>query len=170
VGGGACDVMVDTGINRLGLSMSELGDEAVRSLDIDVLMSHLASADEDVPLNEIQCRKWGEARLALPHRRASLANSAGISLGERYHGDLTRPGLSLYGGVPRAELADHIRQVARPQAAIIQTRTIEAGEGVGYNSTFVAPRHMRVGTQWGNGSRRSTTAGAWPGQHGYDRY
>lgn len=145
-GGGACDVMVDTGINRLGLALADLADDAVRTLDVDVLMSHLASADEDTPLNEIQCRRWEEARATLQHRRASLANSAGIVLGEAYHGDQTRPGLSLYGGVPRPELAGTIRQVARPQAAIMQVRSIETGEGVGYNSTFVANRPMRIGT------------------------
>lgn len=145
-GGGLCDLMVDTGINRLGLNMSDLGDEAIQSLEIDILMSHLASADEDVPFNEIQRQRWVEARAALPHQRASLANSAGIALGKSYHGDVTRPGLSLYGGIPRPELEDQIRQVAYPQAAIMQVREIGEGDGVGYNSVFVADRPMRVGT------------------------
>ena len=144
-GGGPCDVMVDTGINRLGLPMADLGDEALARLDVDVLMSHLASADEDVPLNAVQRARWQEARAAVPHGRASLANSAGIALGQDYHGDLTRPGLSLYGGVPRREMHDHIRQVARPQAAIMQVRDIGAGETVGYNAIFTAPGPMRVG-------------------------
>jgi alanine racemase len=145
-GGGPCDLMVDTGINRLGLGMTELGDVAVRALEIDVLMSHLASADEDVPLNALQQQRWVEARRAVPHRRASLANSAGIALGAAYHGDLTRPGISLYGGVPRRELSGKIAQVVRPQAAILQVRDIGAGDGVGYNSTFIADRPMRIGT------------------------
>jgi len=145
-GGGPCDVMVDTGINRLGVEMKDISDEALRALDIDVLMSHLACADEDVPLNAIQQQRWVEARRALPHQRASLANSAGIVLGPDYHGDLTRPGLSLYGGIPRRELEGKIRQVARPQASIMQVRKIESGDGVGYNSLFVADRPMRVGS------------------------
>ena len=144
-GGGACDLMVDTGINRLGLPLGELGDEVIAALDIDVLMSHLASADEDVPLNSLQQKRWMEARGLLRHRRASLANSAGIVLGEAYHGDMTRPGLSLYGGLPRRELEGVIRQVARPQAAIMQIRTIGPGDGIGYNSTFIASREMRIG-------------------------
>jgi len=145
-GGGACDIMVDTGINRLGLAMSELGDEALAGLQIDVLHSHLASSEEDIPLNAVQLSRWQEARSRLAHRRASLANSAGILLGADYHGDLTRPGLSLYGGIPRAELAAEIRQVARPMAAIMQVRDVAAGEGIGYNSTYVAKAPMRVGT------------------------
>jgi alanine racemase len=143
--GGACDVMVDTGINRLGLMLSELGDPLLDGLDVDVLLSHLASAEEDSPLNAKQLKGWNEARGKLPHRRASLANSAGIMLGAEYHGGLTRPGLSLYGGVPCEALAPHIRQVVTPQAALMQVRTIAAGESVGYNATFVAQHPMRIG-------------------------
>lgn len=144
-GGGLCDVMVDTGINRLGLSLAELGDPLVRGLDVDVLHSHLASADEDTPLNVRQLGRWQEARAALPHRRAALANSAGITLGEAWHGDLTRPGLALYGGVPCAALEGAIWQVARPMASIMQVRDIAAGEGIGYNQLFTAERPMRTG-------------------------
>lgn len=144
-GGGACDLMVDTGINRLGLPLAELGDEAIAGLAVDVLLSHLASAEDDSPLNEVQRRRWDEARRAVPHRRASLCNSAGIALGAAYHGDLTRPGLALYGGVPCEVLAADIRQVVRPQAAIMQVRSIGAGDTVGYNATFTAQRPMRVG-------------------------
>ncbi|MET0588498.1 MAG: alanine racemase [Novosphingobium sp.] len=144
-GGGLCDVMVDTGINRLGLPLGALGDDVVQALDIDVVMSHLACADEDVSFNATQLDRWKEARRALTHRRASLASSAGIALGSAYHGDLTRPGLSLYGGVPRTELQDEIRQVAQLHAAIMQVRDLSAGDAVGYNSTFVAQGPMRTG-------------------------
>ena len=144
-GGGTCDLMVDTGINRLGLPLAQLGDPLIGRLEIDILMSHLASADEDVSLNARQCARWQEARNLVPHRRSSLANSAGIALGQDYHGDLTRPGLALYGGVPRSIFEGRIAQVARPMAAVMQVRDIEAGEGVGYNATFIAPSPMRVG-------------------------
>ena len=144
-GGGACDLMVDTGINRLGLSMSEIGDPLVGQLHVGTLMSHLACADEDVPKNAQQLASFKQAVAAIPARRLSLANSAGIALGTDYAFDLTRPGLALYGGVQRPELAEHIRQVAYPEAAIIQTRKLEPGETVGYNAQFTAPATMRVG-------------------------
>jgi alanine racemase len=145
-GGGTCDLMVDTGINRLGLPLSELGSEIIAALNVDVLLSHLSSAEETSPRNGVQQARWREATAVVPHRRASLANSAGIALGSDYHGDLTRPGLALYGGVPCAALDGVIRQVVRPQAAVIQVREIAAGDAVGYNATFVAPKAMRVGT------------------------
>ena len=144
-GGGACDLMVDTGINRLGVPLDQLGDPLLHRLDIDVLHSHLASADEDSPLNSLQQERWRMACAAIPHRRASLANSAGITLGPDYHGTLTRPGLALYGGIPCAALAAHIRPVVRPEAAILQIRYVAPGDSIGYNATFTANARMRVG-------------------------
>lgn len=145
-GGGMCHLMVDTGINRLGIAPAEAGDAAIAMLDVDILLSHLASADEDSPMNRRQLAAFAGVRAAIPHRRASLANSAGIALGAEYACDLTRPGLALYGGVPRPELAGAIRPVARVEAAILQTRMLGAGDSVGYNATFVAPAPMKVAT------------------------
>lgn len=144
-GGGPCDLMVDTGINRLGISCAEVSDPAVQALDVHTLMSHLASADEDSAMNSRQLDAFRSVLPAIRHREASLANSAGIALGSDYHFDLTRPGLSLYGGVPRPELEGVIHQVAFPEAAIIHTRTLNAGDTVGYNATYTAPRATRTG-------------------------
>lgn len=144
-GGGACDLMVDTGINRLGLPMDALGDLALAGLEVDTLMSHLASADEDCRHNALQLERFRRVCAIVPARRRSLANSAGIALGSDFAFDVTRPGLALYGGVPRAELAGAIRQVAQPRVALLQVRQLAAGDGVGYNARFVAPGAMRVG-------------------------
>ena len=144
-GSGLCNLMVDTGINRLGLAISDLGNPLIAALDIDTLHSHLASGDEVSPLNEVQRGRWIEACSHVPHRRAALANSAGIALGSDYHGDITRPGLALYGGVPCAALTQHIRQVAQPEAQLIQRRTLQAGDTVGYNATFTATGPLEVG-------------------------
>jgi alanine racemase len=144
-GGGPCDVMVDTGINRLGLAMADLGDPMIARLDIDCCHSHLACADVDSPLNAAQLARFGEVRTHIAAQRYALANSAGIALGAGFHADLTRPGLALYGGIARAELVGHIAQVAWPEAAAIQVRTLTAGDTVGYNATFTATAAMRIG-------------------------
>lgn len=144
-GGGRCHLMVDTGINRLGIAPSQVSDNAIQSLEVDVLMSHLACADEDNAMNARQQGAFQEVTGKVAHNIASLANSAGIALGADYHFGLTRPGLSLYGGVPRAELNDAIKPVAGVEAAILQTRSISAGESVGYNARFTADHDMRVG-------------------------
>lgn len=144
-GAGPCDLMVDTGMSRLGLSAEELSAPAIARLNIATVLSHLARAEEDNPLNALQQSRWAAACASVGRGERSLANSAGIMLGADYHGDVTRPGLALYGGVPCEALAAEIRQVAYPEASLIQIRQVEAGAGIGYNSTFIAPRDMRVG-------------------------
>jgi alanine racemase len=134
--GRACDVMVDTGMNRLGLRVDEIG--LLDGLAIDTLMSHLACADEDHAMNAVQRDRFAAVAAAVPAKRYSLANSAGICLGREYGFDLVRPGLALYGGIPREEAAGRIDQVVYPEAEVIQRRTLRAGESIGYGATWVA--------------------------------
>lgn len=142
--GKPCDVMVDTGMNRLGLTVKQAMGGALDGLNIDTLMSHLACADEDVAMNDAQLAAFRAVATAIPARRTSLANSAGICLGSDYAFDLTRTGLALYGGVPRREADGHIRQVATPEATVLQVRDVAAGDSVGYNATWTAPSDCQV--------------------------
>lgn len=141
-GGGPCDVMIDTGMNRLGLSTDDLA--LLDGLDIHTLMSHLACADETSPMNARQHAAFAALAGRTTAARMSLANSAGIALGPDYAFDLTRPGLALYGGIPRAEFAGTIRQVVTPEAQILQRRRVPAGQTVGYNATWTAPADTEV--------------------------
>ena len=134
--GRPCDVMIDTGINRLGLRPTEI--DVLSGLAIDTLHSHLACADEDSPMNAMQLERFRAVASAVPAKRRSMANSAGIGLGRDYSFDLVRPGISLYGGIQRSEFEGNIRQVARVEAQIVQRRTIPAGETCGYGATFTA--------------------------------
>lgn len=132
-----CDVMVDTGINRLGLRVEDL--HVTDSLTIHTLHSHLACADEDSAMNAVQRDRFAAVTATVEARRYSLANSAGICLGPDYAFDLVRPGLALYGGVPREEAVGHVAQVAYPEGEIVQRRLIKAGETCGYGATWTAP-------------------------------
>lgn len=142
--GRPCDVMVDTGMNRLGLRVEEATGGALDGLTIETLLSHLASADEDSDQNAAQLAAFRSVREQIPARRYSLANSAGVCLGADYAFDLTRPGIALYGGTPRREARAHIRQVVYPEARVLQVRTVHAGESVGYAAAWTAPRDTRV--------------------------
>jgi alanine racemase len=142
--GRPCDVMLDTGMNRLGLSFSDVADGLLDGLDIHVLMSHLACADEDSPMNARQREAFIAAAAKVKAKRLSLANSAAICLGADYAFDLTRPGIALYGGVPRREAAGNINQVVKVEAQIVQRRRVQAGDAVGYNADFTADRAHEV--------------------------
>lgn len=134
--GRSCDVMIDTGMNRLGLRPEEIA--ALDGLAIEILHSHLACADEDSALNARQLQRFREVASAVSAKRYSLANSAGIYLGRDYSFDLVRPGLGLFGGIPRHEAEGEIRRVIHVEAQVVQRRTIRAAESFGYGATFKA--------------------------------
>jgi alanine racemase len=161
--GRPCDVMIDTGISRLGVSPADVRSGVLEGLAIDTLMSHLACGDEDHALNQKQRTLFAELAAFVPARRLSLANSAGICLGADYAFDLTRPGLALYGGIPRPEAEGHIAQVVRVEARILQLRTVAPGESVGYNATFTAraPTELAIlNIGYADGYLRSFSGGA----------
>ncbi|NTS64920.1 alanine racemase [Sphingomonas sp. HHU CXW] len=143
-GGRPCDVMVDTGMNRLGIAAADIAAGLLDGLAIDTLMSHLACADEASAMNERQRDHFAALSGRTCAKRMSLANSAGITLGADYHFDLTRPGLALYGGLPVAALGEAIRPVVRIEAEVLQRRTVAMGESVGYNATWIAPAETEV--------------------------
>jgi alanine racemase len=142
--GRPCDVMVDTGMNRLGVAPEEVAAGLLDGLAMETLMSHLACADEDASMNARQRAAFAALVGRTRARQMSLANSAGIALGADYRFDLVRPGLALYGGVPRGELAGVVRQVAWPEAQVLQRRRVPAGGTVGYNATWTAPAATEV--------------------------
>ncbi|WP_136635018.1 alanine racemase [Pseudooceanicola onchidii] len=137
-------IQLDTGMNRLGMEAEEwlaLRDTALE-LDPTLIMSHLACADEpDHPMNRQQL----ETFLALTDGTGvprSLSATGGILLGPEYHFDVTRPGIGLYGGLPFTEAMP----VARLDLPVIQVRTVQAGETVGYGNTWVADRPSKIAT------------------------
>ena len=134
--GRLCDVMVDTGMNRLGLRSDDI--HMIDGLVLHTLHSHLACADEDSAMNMVQRDRFAAIAATVPAKRYALANSAGICLGTDYAFGLVRPGIALYGGVPRDEAIGHVAQVAFPEAEVIQRRTIKAGESCGYGATWTA--------------------------------
>jgi alanine racemase len=146
--GRPCDVMVDTGMNRLGLTPGEARSGLLDGLHVQTLMSHLACADEpDHPMNERQLSLFRALRQDIAAARYSLANSAGICLGPKYCFGLTRAGLALYGGIPvpgDSAQEEAIRPVARIEARIIQVRDVPAGQSIGYGATFTARSDMKV--------------------------
>jgi alanine racemase len=163
-GGGTCHVMIDTGINRLGIGPEQISNDLFEGLDIDILMSHLASADEDCDQNSRQLKLFGEQASLVVARRRSLANSAGIMLGQDYHFDLTRPGLSLYGGIARGEMAGKVTPLVNVSARVLQVRTLSGGDLVGYNGTYMCQKPMRVATislGYADGYLRSFSGKGW---------
>ncbi|VAV94811.1 Alanine racemase [hydrothermal vent metagenome] len=146
-----CAIHFDTGINRLGLSPTEMeqfiNDAAVRQkLNIALIMSHLACSDDSKnPMNRKQLGDFKAITEQFPGIPASLANSGGILLGTDYHFDLVRPGLLLFGGNPQlGHMPEGIKPVFRITGKILQIRTVVPDDAVGYGATWRTdkPRHI----------------------------
>ncbi len=143
-------VHVDTGMNRLGLTLHEAldlsRDARLRAtLAPDLVISHLACADTpDNPMNRRQLALFGEVRAQFPDLPASLANSAGVFLGTDYHFDLVRPGIALYGGVAVQGVTNPMRAVVTLEARVLSVREAEPGETVGYGATLSLKQPARL--------------------------
>ena len=152
---GTCALKINTGMNRLGMELAELSElsespEKIQKAGVNLLMSHLACADEpDHELNSIQVQRFRAAgekfKTLFPGTKLSLANSAGILLGDEYHFDLVRPGVALYGGQAQQN-TPALKPVVHLKLEVIQARTLLAGESVGYGATkkFTSDRQIVV--------------------------
>jgi alanine racemase len=143
-------IHVDTGMNRLGLTLAEarvLSErrEWLAAIRPTLLMSHLACADApDHPLNRKQLTSFHAVRTLLPHIPASLANSGGIFLGRDFHFDLVRPGIALFGGAVVQGAVNPMRPVVTMEGRVLQVREARTGETVGYGATQTLNRPSRV--------------------------
>ncbi len=173
--GAVCAIHVDTGIYRLGFTPEEFehlcgDDDLIKSLNIILLMSHLACSDEvNNPLNRQQWDEFNRLRHLLPGVPASFANSSGIYLGAAYAFDQVRAGVALYGGNPVPGNANPMATVVTLQAKVLQLRTVLAGHSIGYNATWTAARNSHIailgaGYRDGIPRKMSSTRVDGPGQ------
>jgi alanine racemase len=155
---------VDTGMARLGVRMADLEKLAARLADhpevkITGLMTHLACADAEESQVEAgftaeQVARFEEATKRL--RRAGAiddktirhaANSAALLRGDAIF-DAVRPGIALFGVSPARVLAGkaELRAAMRVRSEIVDIRTLEAGESVGYGALYRTTRTTRIAT------------------------
>jgi alanine racemase len=163
---GGAALHVDTGMNRLGISIDEAIAIATRiqseNHGFSLLMSHLACAETpDHPLNDKQVRLFREIRIMYRGVPSSLANSSGIFLGGTLYCDLVRPGVALYGANPVPGKPNPMRPVVELKGRIIQVRNVAKGDTVGYGATFSAARPSRmavIAVGYADGFLRSAAA------------
>jgi alanine racemase len=146
---GGAALHVDTGMNRLGVSVEEAAALAPRirteNHGITLLMSHLACAEQPAhPLNQRQIELFREVRLLYRGIAGSLANSSGIFLGNSAHCDLVRPGAALFGVNPTPGHRNPMHPVIELRARVVQVRSVPKGETIGYNATWTAKHAARI--------------------------
>lgn len=143
-------VKLNSGMNRLGFKINEIIAviHQLKSLNFNcVLTMHFANADVDHPLNEQQIQQFLEVKNTCAPILASCCNSAAIYKYPNLHFDYVRPGIMLYGATPFADEDVNeldLKPVMSFEAEIIALNQIQAGESVGYSSTFTATNSMQI--------------------------
>ncbi|RTE46557.1 alanine racemase [Acinetobacter junii] len=143
-------VKLNSGMNRLGFKSNEIIAviHQLKSLNFNcVLTMHFANADADHPLNEQQIQQFLDVKNACEPILASCCNSAAIYKYPNLHFDYVRPGIMLYGSTPFADKDVNeldLKPVMSFEAEIIALNQIQAGESVGYGSTFTATNSMQI--------------------------
>jgi alanine racemase len=146
---GGAAIHIDTGMNRLGISIAEAQALSARAAQPDhgitLVMSHLACAEDlHHPLNGRQVAAFREVARLFTNVPASLSNSSGIFLGPQFHFDLARPGAALYGVNPTPEADNPMQPVVDVKVRVAQVRNVEKGETVGYGATWTARRPTKL--------------------------
>ncbi len=146
---------MNSGMNRLGFTPGRYRAawtrlNALPQVDEIALMTHFSDADGPAGITQ-QLERFVSVTQDLPGER-TLANSAAILRHARTAGvsaDWVRAGIALYGSAP-----DHPARSARDwdlqpamtlQARVIGVQHLQAGDCVGYGSTFTADGPMRIG-------------------------
>jgi alanine racemase len=173
---------IDTGMNRLGILPGEM-DCFARQLAkcphlwLGGVFTHFASSEVLTDLRPgPQTRQQMERFYAAIDRLRALridpgilhlANSAAIAALPETWADMVRPGALLYGYHPgfdppelrtRFEAALPLHPVMSLRTRVINLRSIAAGDGVGYNASWVAQRPSRIAmlaAGYGDGIHRS---------------
>ncbi|MGR9107366.1 MAG: alanine racemase [Gammaproteobacteria bacterium] len=162
---------LDSGMNRLGLNPATFF-EALRRLERCssirkpvALMSHLARADEiDCAATSMQLDVFFRVTEGLKGER-SIANSAGILGWPRSRSDWVRPGILLFGVSPflhRTGAEHGLRPVMTLKSRLIATKSLAAGDAVGYGACWTAPCATRLGVVaigYGDGYPRAVSNG-----------
>jgi alanine racemase len=109
-------------------------------------MSHLASSDDpEHEKNQLQLRRFKTLAKRFPNTPLSLAASGGCFLTPDFAFALVRPGIALYGGNPRKSGENPMLGTVTLTAPLLQVRSIDRGDTVGYGATYSASGPRRLG-------------------------
>jgi len=150
----------DTGMSRLGFPFGGYAEvlkkiKKLKNIQVEGIMTHLASApDRTSPQTELQLSRFDaiiEKARAEGYRPRWIhsANSGGILNFPQSRYNMVRPGIILYGVPPCSVRGVSFKQVMMVTGRLVSVKQVTAGEGVGYNATYVTPRAKRIGVVMG---------------------
>ncbi len=146
---------VDTGMERIGMhwdTAHRLLEAALRTRHCNVIgvFSHLASSEsEDSEFTQLQLQRFHSCLSAVngPWIR-HIANSGAILQHPDSYLEMVRPGITLYGVYPSAEVdrSVSLRPALSMKTRVVYFKVVRKGSSVSYDRTWTAPRDTRVVT------------------------
>lgn len=149
-------VKVDTGLNRIGVRLSEAATliEYIHNLEHVDVLGIFSTFQQNPDMDKEMLGKLLAVDAELRAKGINIPIKSMSSTDATFHNpegwlDLVRPGMSLYGVYPEKKdlkVPVDLKQVLSLKARIEYVKTVERGEGVTYWGKFVAPKRMRIGT------------------------
>jgi alanine racemase len=151
-------IKLDTGMHRLGFNPEDISALILRinestCIKVATIFSHLAASED--PAEDAYTRQQSalfdsmseQLMNALAYKpMRHLCNSAATVRHHNLQYDMVRVGLGLYGVDGSHALQNKLKQISTLKTSIAQTRTIAAGENIGYGHHTLAPHPMRIAT------------------------
>jgi len=146
---------LNSGMNRLGFTPQRFRAawarlDALPQVEEISFITHFSDADGPRGIAH-QVRVFAEATRDLPGER-TLSNSAAAlrhAADAQVRGDWIRPGIAVYGSAPDFPQHDIAHWGLQPTMTlatrILAVQQLQAGDTVGYGSSFVAEGTMRIG-------------------------
>lgn len=150
-------IKLDTGFNRLGFKPSkELGNMIakifyLKNVEVEGIFTHLALTNYESDNKQFKQFKdiideleRKEINIPIKH----VCDSIGMVRYPEFHLDMIRLGALLYGVKPFGfdDSREKIKMPLTFKTKISLIKDIEQGEGVGYDFSFKATKHCRIGT------------------------
>ena len=167
---------LDTGMHRLGLSKTEDIMRAAKAffdagnVSFDGVFTHYATGDSSLPYLECQYDIFNHLLSYIKtyvHKRkyANLikhgAATGALLTGKKYHMDMVRAGLSVYGyGIGANGNTAAFKPAMSVSTRIVQISKFDAGELIGYGNNYRLERDSAIAViraGYGDGFKRSLT-------------
>jgi Alr-MurF fusion protein len=154
----AIHLKIDTGMHRLGFTLQDLQAALPiiagnHHLKITSVFSHLAASDDasldtftnqQASIFENMCTLI-DTTIDYKYYK-HLCNTSGIVRHPKYHYNMVRLGVGLYGVDYSGLLGKKIKNVSRLKTTVAQIKNLDTGETVGYSRKGLVNRPSKIGT------------------------
>lgn len=139
-------IHIDTGMNRLGMSVEDVNKLDNKCKNIKLIMSHLSSSDENNnKYNTKQKKIFNELVRKFDSEIVySLANSHGAILNKSYLYNMIRPGIGIFGCYENSKLSKKVKNVLTLKGKVLQIKYINKNQYVGYNRTYKTKKKIKA--------------------------